>query len=145
MNPEVETLHRGPSAPGKARFFALMGEFFASPAVRRELGLAMSDGPRHHWLVLGAGAGAEAGVWAFGALVLRREGVAELAHAVVLPAYRGRGLHRRLVEGRLAMARELGARVARATCNELSRPHLEAAGFVRVGARGRYHRMERAL
>ncbi len=127
-------------------FWAKMGQFFASPAIRKELGLAMSDSPNHIWVVVTEGDGVSSNgldspVMGFGAIV-RKKDVCQLVHAYVLPEYRRRGVYREILAHRILIATGCKVQAIRATCTEMSRHALKARGFVEVGTRGKYDLME---
>lgn len=125
-------------------FWTRMGRFFASPAIRKELGLAMSDSPTHCWTIA---LESESQVVMGFAAITHPSGikkVSHLVHAYTLPAFRGRGVYSALLKERIWVARDshFDTRTLRATCTSLSRGALERAGFGQVASRGRYAVME---
>lgn len=90
----------------RRELFALIGEYFASEEIRKEFTRAMSSDDTYTWVV--ALDGDE--VAAFGALRVPESGKAELRHDYTLPAYRGRGINPHMVDMRIALAKQLGAK-----------------------------------
>jgi len=122
---------------GEGDFWQRMGEQFASPVVRRELGRAMTSVPEYVWWV----ALEDDQVVGFAALAPQHDDSAELRHAYVMPEHRGQGLYCKLLEARIEYGREHFARLY-TVATDASKPGLEAHGFVEIGKRGRYTRME---
>ena len=126
----IETFHHG-----DRDLWCLLGPFFASPEVRRELGLPLTSEEGYVWWA--ALDGEE--VIGFAALKVGRRAV-EFRHAYVLSQYRGRGIYGRLFAARLAYGREL-RRPLVATVNDHSLPVFLAHGFAVASRRGKYHRV----
>lgn len=123
------------------RFYPLLGPFLASRSVYRELRLLLwNDDNKQWWLAVDG----DDRVLGFCAAVVRGA-VATLCSAYVIPKKRRQGVYRDLFAARLHYLRGCGVRTVRATCTELSRPHLLAEGFSAVGKSGRYTKMERSL
>lgn len=122
---------------GEGDFWQKMGEFFASPEVRRALGRPMSSKPGYVWWVALYGPT----VAGFAALAPGRNKSAELCHAYVLPEYRLRGIYRSLLQARIGYGKERFNRLV-TTATDSSRLALKSEGFQHIGYRGRYARME---
>ena len=106
------------------------------PTWCRNLGRAI-DGGRHH-MMLARVDGEPAGTAGF----ILRPRAAYLVGGNVLPAFRGRGVYRALIDHRLARLRERGVTLATTQARELtSAPILERLGFETL-FRGRVYRRD---
>ncbi len=138
---ELDYLLLNPAERGERdRLFTLIGPLFASRRVRREMPYM------HHedgfvWSV--AVSGAQEAV-AMGSVDVQ-EGVATLRNLYVAPAWRGRGVGRRITDHLFAHACGRGARWVRAVASPGAIGGFERRGFYRVSARGQYVTMELAL
>lgn len=123
-------------------FWAKMGPFFASPAVRSAVGGFMTSGPAFTWWIAFDEAGEVLGFCA-----AKREKAGRqvyLTYAYTVPAHRGEGVYTALFEARLA-AVLTWPNVQRlyAVCSASSVFMLAGHGFDSVGMRGQFAVMER--
>lgn len=119
----------------RRKLFGLIGEYFASPSIRREFGRPMSSTDEYVWFL----ALADETVAAFAALHVRKNGSAELCHAYTLPEYRRQGLNAELVRLRLAWAdNDSSVRTVFTVMKPERLPKYAALGFVEHGQRGKY-------
>lgn len=89
----------------RRELFGLIGEYFASDEIRKEFTRAMSSDDSYTWIVALDGDI----VAAFGAL--RINGTkAELRHDWTMPSYRMQGINRRMVDMRIDLAKQAGAK-----------------------------------
>lgn len=118
---------------GEGDFWQLMGPFFASATIRRELGRPLSSDENYVWWISLDGGK----VTGFGAIRQKRK-VVEFCHAYVFPSCRGQGIYREIVRQRLEYCMEHGHDQIRAVVTAGSRPELEKQSFLCVRKRGRY-------
>ncbi len=119
----------------KRRLFCLLGEYFASAALRREFGRPMSSDDNHVWFLALDGKA----VAAFASLHIRKSGSAELCHAYTNPEYRRQGLNTELTRRRIEWARESGLVKVLVTTVDPSREHRYVPhGFRHHRRRGRW-------
>lgn len=121
-------------------FWGYAGKFFALRSVEKEMG-----SPIHHddgmiWVIcidkndcVGIGG------------LLPKNNYAELKHAYVIPQARGRGIYHKILEIRLDIIRDMDYNLIRTRCTDMSKRTLERFGFNKVGAVGRYSKMELCL
>lgn len=142
MSPDLTilTLHHADEAE-RRKLFCLIGEFFASPAIRREFGRPMSSTPEYTWLVAMDG---EA-VAAFAAVRVRRNGKAELCHSYTVPAYRRQGFNGWSIQRRCELAAEQGATEIHTIISPARASKYEALGFRFHSQRGRWSVYVRGL
>lgn len=124
------------SDPAERRqLFTLIGEYFASPAIRREFGRPMSSTDDYVWFIALDGET----VAAFAALHIRKSGSAELCHAYTLPQYRRQGVNAELVRQRLEWADAApGVRSVFTIMKPERLPKYAPLGFAEHGQRGQY-------
>lgn len=121
---------------GEGDFWNLMGPFFASAAVRRELEIAMSSDENYIWfLALDGGA-----VIGFAALEMNGE-VAILRHAYVVPERRANGIYVKILAARLDYAKTR-ASLLKVTADPEMTETLKAQGFEVVSHRGKFSMLE---
>lgn len=103
----------------RRELFALIGEYFASAAIRRDLGRPMSSDDSYTWIIAMDGDT----VAGFSAIRLYKDMVAELVHAYTMPDYRGQGINKAMVDLRMEVAKQLGAKSVHTTIdpNRLSK------------------------
>jgi GNAT superfamily N-acetyltransferase len=117
-----------------------MGPFFASPAVRKALGAAMSDGPDYVWIAAWRGPT----IVGFCATEIRGD-VAHHHHGYVVPDERGLGVYAAMMAHRDAAALRRGGRHAMIIANKNSAHALARAGYQDTGRRrGSYLVMEKS-
>lgn len=122
-----------------ARFWAALGPFFASRAVRRELPY-LSDEPGAAWIV------ATEGSAVIGFAAAKLNGTAGLIHGLyVTPEHREQGVAAELVGAALTHLRALGAATVCTTANVNSVAVFRRHGFLDVRSKGGYQIMEAAL
>lgn len=125
-------------------FWAKMGPFFASPAVRNAVGGFMTSGPAFAWWVA---FGEQGDVLGFCAAKREKAGrQVYLTYAYTVPAQRGQGVYTALFAARLA-AVLTWPNVQRlyAVCSQPSVGMMDAHGFSPAGNRGQFIIMERIL
>mgnify|MGYP002349134949 CR=1 FL=1 len=128
------------SVDDEARFFALLGRFFASAQVRRECGgYPLNDGPLYRWFVASGKADSRAVGFAS---VEHRGGALMWREAYVRIDARGRGVFRTLREQVLAYADRNGL-ACTARVRAASVPRLLPHGFAVRAARGQWATIER--
>jgi GNAT superfamily N-acetyltransferase len=115
-----------------------MFPFFASRAVRRELGIALSSEDSYVWFI----AYIDDVVAGFAALDVKGT---ELRHAYIVPEHRGKGIYTQLLDARLKKARELGLHTLKCVAAPDSVAILQKAGFAESGNRGKYTIMTMVL
>ena len=122
------------SDPG---FWDMMGPFFASRAIRKELGAAMSSDENYTWFV------ARRGEDVAGFLALDASGGrATLRHVYTVPGHRGHGIVRELLD--LCEAHAFGdASLEYLTVVTNNAEMFEKRGYMHTGRRGRYAVMRR--
>lgn len=135
------------SAEHPAWFTRTMAPFFKggeqAKDVKKTLARDLQDSEDRTWVIALDAVGQVA---AFAAVKgPAKNGVVEFVHAYTTPTYRTYGLHTELIRLRVRVARDLGARLARATATEQGKVGLEAAGFRAVIKKGRYDVMELTL
>lgn len=126
------------------RFWARMGPFFASSAVRSAVGGFLTSGPQFTWWVAFDDGGTVLGFCA-----AKREKAGRqvyLTYAYVNPNQRGRGVYTALFQDRLAAVLTWPAvRRVYAVCSDSSVGMLAAHGFAPAGNRWQFTIMERIL
>lgn len=140
------------------RFWAKMGPFFASPAVRSAVGGFMTSGPQFTWWVAfderpersgfpQEGTQSKGDVLGFCAAKREKAGhQVYLTYAYVIPAHRGQGVYTALFQERLAAVLtwpDVGRIYA--VCSDSSVGMHAAHGFSPAGSRGQFTIMERIL
>lgn len=118
------------------RFYPLLGPFLSRRDVVREVGAPLWDDDGKAWVVITEGGQ----VAAFGAITSGK-GHVRFTSDYVLPAWRGKGLHRRLVRERLRATE--GTPVIAVCTGDGLRAYL-AEGFAPVRERGRFTEVRRA-
>lgn len=121
------------SAETGDEFYRRMGRYFADPAIRKELGGPLSDGPDYVWLLVYH----EGQIVAFSSYRFdAAKGVAWFNETYVFPEHRRRGLFGRLFELKYELCVEVGARVVKGLANAGSRPMFERHGWRVASVRG---------
>ena len=113
-------------------FYNLMGPFFSSAAVVKELEGPIFDSPAHHWLIVKHGGR----VVAFSSWRTEKNGVTWFNQTWVAPEHRRRGIYRRLFEIKQNLAIESGAQVLKGTALTHSRALFDQHGWSVTSARG---------
>lgn len=128
------------SSEDEEKFFAKLGRFFASPAVRRECGgYPLNDGPDYVWLVA-----QEKRRFRVAGFISLQEHAGEitLREGYVTPEHRGDGLFRELLRKAMHYIDEQHL-PASANVRVESVPHLEKLGFRVARERGAWRLMHR--
>jgi GNAT superfamily N-acetyltransferase len=119
-----------------ADFYCLMGRFFGSRVIAKELGMPLYDDEYRIWFLC---LNADGQPVACCSLEQKPESrVAAFKSAWVAPEERGQGLYDWLFASRLHMAEQLGVQKITAITTEKSRHTHERYGFRCVGMRGKY-------
>ncbi|WP_236186194.1 GNAT family N-acetyltransferase [Pseudomonas protegens] len=128
------------SMEDEARFFSLLGRFFASPHVRRECGgYPLNDSPFHRWFV--AVHKADSRVVGF-ASIEHRSGILMWREAYVRAEARGRGVFRTLRQQVLTYV-DCHQLTCTTRVPDNSVPFLEPHGFTLRATRGKWATLER--
>ncbi len=114
------------------KFYCLLGRFFCSPAIIKELEGPIFDGPNYKWLV--ARDGLE--IVAFSSCRDAGKGVWWFNQTWVDPRYRRQGLYRRLFQLKEDLCRGQGATVLKGTALTISRGLFEERGWTVTSTRG---------
>lgn len=117
------------------RFYALLGPFLARKDVTREVGAPLWDEDGKAWVIALEGGH----VAAFGA-ILSQKGHVRFTSDYVLPQWRSKGLHRRLIRERLKATE---GSPAIAVCSRDGLRAYLAEGFTPVRERGRFTEVRR--
>lgn len=125
-------------------FYARCGHIFVDKTIRREMGGPLDSNDDYLWF-FAYDSDAIAGFAALNCEHLASKRLVWFDNAYVYPAYRDRGLHGRLADLRLALARELGARAIRGLARPAAYVAFEARGFRLVSQRGMYRTYELRL
>lgn len=126
---------RTSSAEDRAEFYRLLGPFFCSAEVRRELGTPITSDDSYAWFVALDGE-AVAGWTSLHWSADRK--TARLGDSYVCPPYRRRKLYTALFEAREKEAEVSGVTSVHGVANECSLPVFERHGFRVVKYRGKY-------
>jgi ribosomal protein S18 acetylase RimI-like enzyme len=117
-------------------FYPLLGPFLSRRDIVSELGSPVWDDEGKEWFVV------KRGRKVAGFAAVRTVGKhVSLVSAYVIPAFRGQGLYRELIEARLDAINVVTTQDIRATATEAAVHALTAAGFKPVGTRGSYTQM----
>lgn len=128
------------SADGEEQFFAKMGRFFASTAIRKEIGGSpLSDLPRSHWLTFSDENGR---VIAF-LLVEMREKIIRIKDGYVEPDHRGQKLLSQLIAHACDLARSNECDVV-ARVRKGARKHFSASKFKVLSTTGDWVSLRKA-
>lgn len=127
---------------GQKDFYTLMGWFFGSRQVAKDLGMPIWDDPNREWVVAIANGKPIA---CASIEFLKTHGKAVMKSSWVHPDWRGQGIYNRLFEERLKIAQEYGVKVLTATVTEKSYNTHIRHGFKEIGRRGKYRIMRKEL
>lgn len=121
-------------------FYCIMGWFFGSRQIARELGMPVYDDDNRVWIVTRHLAEPIA------CSSIEIKGTrAVIKSAWVAPEHRGKGIYTRMLFERLKIAEESGVKIITATATEASRKALAKCGFEHVGMKGKYYRMRKEI
>jgi len=143
MAPWKMRIYDGVPKDKRRDFFAQMGYYFASKAVRKDLGgypLGFDDD--FVWIIAESKRG---DVLGFASLSFAKSGVAWLQDAWVDPDQRRNGIYRALLDKRVELTIERGASSILAMVRAPLLPFYEANGFHIVNSRGQWYRIEKDL
>lgn len=123
-------------------FYNLMGPFFGSRQVAKDLGMPIWNDPDREWVV----AVADGKPIACSSIeFLKTKGKAAMKSGWVHPDWRGKGIYNRMFEERLKIAAEHGIKVLTATVTDKSYNTHIRHGFREIGRRGKYRVMKKEL
>lgn len=125
-------------------FYNLMGPFFGSRQVAKDLGMPIWNDPGREWVVA-IDVDENRPIGCASIEFLKTQGKASLKSGWVHPDWRGQGIYNRMFEERLAIARERGIKVLTATVTDKSYKTHIRHGFREIGRRGRYRIMRKEL
>ena len=132
------------SAESGHQFYALMGRFFASASIRRELGGPMSDDANHVWLMAYEKGGEE--IVAFSGVRFNADRtVATFTETWVAPEHRNNGLFDRLFTLKYDLCAASGARVVKGMANAASAAAFERHGWQATAVRGSWTHYEKRV
>lgn len=124
------------------RFYSLMGWFFGSRLVAKELGMRIWDDPNREWIVV---LDDEKPIACASIEFMKTGDKAAMKSGWVHPDYRGQGIYDKMFSMRMDIAKERGVQVLTATITEKSRNTHFRYGFRKVGNRGRYELMKKEM
>lgn len=118
-----------------ADFYCLMGRFFGSRAIAKELGMPMYDDEYRFWYIILNGKHPVA----CASIEMKPQSQnAALKSAWVEPQERGQGLYDWLFSVRLRFAEQQKISVITSTTTNMSKCTHERYGFQKIGQRGKY-------
>ncbi len=121
-------------------FYYILGWFFGSRQIARELGMPIYDDENRVWVVtMFAGDPVSCGS------IEIKGHKAAIKSAWVKPEHRGKGIYTRMLSERLRVAQDASVKVITATATEASRKALLKHGFEHVGMRGKYYLMRKEM
>ncbi len=121
---------------GEGDFWPLMGPFFASREVRKNLGIPMSSDEQHTWLV----AVHQEAVVGFTAVEQQKNGCM-LRHVYVVPESRHKGLMTKLVQHSVKFVKTSGYGSIRVTVPGELLDFYANSGWEETSTRGQYHNL----
>lgn len=130
--PKVQIKQFNQEQPG---FWDLMGRYFASAQVQKDLGIPMVSDETHTWFVAVQGDQ----VLGFAALVPSKK-AAQIRRDYVLPEYRDSDLHRQLLAAAIASDMAKGRPIL-GSANPTQVATYKSLGFVEDATVGQYKRM----
>lgn len=129
---------------GKA-FYARVGHLFIDKAIRKEMDGPLNSSDDYIWLlVMDPGDN----IIAFACIdteKLTTKGEVWFDNAFVFPEYRKNGLHSKLFDIRMKIAKELGAKVIKGLARPAARIAFEARGFDVISERGQYRTYQKVI
>lgn len=136
---------RDSSRESGAGFYARVGWLFTNKSIRKELGGPLDSNDDYIWLIVFKAATDD--IMAFACLDTGRK-IGELwfDNAYVFPDYRGEGLHTRLFELRMEIAKTLpNIHSLKGLARPTARMAFEANGFTPISGRGQYRTYEKKV
>lgn len=121
-------------AHGEDDFWDLMGSYFASRSVRRELGIPMSSDENHVWFIA---MGPES-VAGFAAIETQKRGCF-LRHVYVKADHREKGLMKKLVQEAVKYAKSISVSAIHVTVAAKLVDFYTENGWSESNTRGQYH------
>lgn len=121
-------------------FYGILGWFFGSRLVARDLGMPVFDDDNRVWVV----AMHEGRPVACSSIEIKGSRAA-IKSAWVRPEHRSNGIYSRMLLERLKIAEKASVKVITATATEASRKALVKCGFENAGMRGKYYLMRKEL
>lgn len=121
-------------------FYSVLGWFFGSRQIARELGMPIYDDDNRVWVV----AMFSADPVACSSIELKGSRAA-IKSAWVRPEYRGKGIYSGMLSERLKIAESAGVKIITATATEASKKALLKYGFEHIGMRGKYYLMRKEI
>ena len=125
---------------GDSDFYSVMGWFFGSRQIARELGMPVYDDDNRIWIVVAF----SSNPIACSSIEIKGDRAA-IKSAWVKPEHRGKGISSRMLAERLKIAESTGMKVITATATEFSKNALIKHGFENIGMRGRYYLMRKEI
>lgn len=122
-------------------FYNLMGPFFGSRQVAKDLGMPIWNDPDREWVV----AVVDGNPIACSSIEFLKPGKVAMKSGWVHPDYRGKSIYNQMFVERLKIAAEHGMKVLTATVTDKSYHTHIRYGFVEIGQRGRYRIMKKEL
>lgn len=133
--PEIKTIKHS------KELFCLIGEYFASAAIRKIFDEPMTSDESYTWFLAIDGDT----VQGFAAVRITPKSVGELNYCYVLPEYRGNGIATNLLNHRIEFLKSLGINTAESIIVDARLETFTGLGFEKVGSRGRYIRIRKSL
>jgi GNAT superfamily N-acetyltransferase len=125
--------------------FLRIGPLAFDREIRRELGGAIEHYPDSIWVLVFDAVEQIAACATLHQHRLAQHGEVWLDNAYVRSPHRGKGLHGRLFDWRMSIARDLRARVIRGIALPAARLIFESQGFTVVRERGKYRTYEKKV
>lgn len=124
------------------QFYNLMGWFFGSRLVAKDLGMPIWDDENREWIVVTVG---KKPIACSSIEFFKSGKKAAMKSGWVHPDWRGKGIYNRMFEERMQIAFDRRIEVLTATITEKSRNTHIRHGFRKIGSRGRYEIMKKEL
>ncbi|CAM3889172.1 hypothetical protein COLU111180_12690 [Cohnella lubricantis] len=124
------------------RFYELLGWFFGSREVARELGMPIYDDPNREWIVVVAD---KYPIACSSIEFLKAKGKALMKSGWVHPNWRGKRIYNNMFDERIKIAHEAGVTKLGATVTDKSYNTHIRNGFREIGTKGRYKIMRKEL
>jgi len=123
---------------GENDFWQLMGKYFASYQISKEMGNNIFSDSRYKWWL----AIEKDVVVGFCAAIINNNGTAALCHGYVIPEYRNMGIYKSLFNKRLEYILSIDSiKIINATVTDISVKPFVKHGFRQIGIRGKYKKV----
>ncbi|MEB3103110.1 GNAT family N-acetyltransferase [Ferviditalea candida] len=123
-------------------FYNLIGPFFGSRQVAKDLGMPIWNDPGREWIVALSNC---VPIACSSIEFLKTPGKAVMKSGWVHPDWRGQGVYNRMFEERLRIAKERGVKRIIATVTDKSYNTHIRHGFEQIGIKGKYKIMRKEL